>query len=133
WVATCVAIGLALIAFVIGADLVIRSTTATPETKFALGGVPERPAEPPPTAPPVTRPAPAAAPKPSPVAVPQPQPAPTEPVDPTPERVPEASYPADLEARFRPDWAVDGGAARPVGKTVLVRRIPEGRDPEVKP
>ena len=139
WVTICVAVGLALIAFVIGADLVIRSTTTPQETVFPLETASERPA---PTVPEAERPTVRNE---SPLVVATtkragglavrtiPIPAPTEPIDGPPERAAEASYPAAVEARYRPDWAALAVPGRLPGKVTTLRRIPDPRDADQKP
>ena len=141
WLTICVAVGMALIAFVIGADLVIRSIWTAPETTFVLHGAPVSspilPEEEVSISPPVL---PANAPtkgvvgppRRAAVSVPSPLSSPTEPIDFRAEPVAESSYPVAVEARFRPEWAAAEVPIRLPGRLGSVRRIPDPRDRDQK-
>jgi serine/threonine-protein kinase len=68
-------------------------------------------------------------PEPKPVSKPVP-PSWKEPEDPAPEVVAEPDLGPGVEARFLPDWATSRGASAPPGKPVIVRRIPDAREPD---
>jgi len=141
WLTACIAGGLALIVFVIGADLLIRSTSSSSEPTVQAPGAGEPlPAV---VAPEPAAPVAAVKPRPAPV---KPEPkgpaaraglepvhAPSEPIDPAPEVVPEAEYAREVLARFRPDWAAADVPARLPGRLTTVRRVPDPADADQKP
>jgi eukaryotic-like serine/threonine-protein kinase len=135
WIVACVAIGLSLILFVIGSDLLIHSTSNVTEAPPIPILPPPPSADDPPEAPSPHPKAVAIATKPiPPPRIQSTQPAnavvalPVEPTEPLPERVAEPAYPQAVEARFRPDWALRGAVARLPGKFLTVRRLPDPRD-----
>ncbi len=135
WIVACVAIGLSLILFVIGSDLLIHSTSNVTEAPPIPILPPPPSSDDPPEAPSPHPKAVAIATKPiPPPRIQSTQPAnavvalPVEPTEPLPERVAEPAYPQAVEARFRPDWALRGAVARLPGKFLTVRRLPDPRD-----